>query len=38
MNMSHGVVLLIALAAGLLIGASKPQWVSTLTGGLVGGS
>lgn len=35
MKWSHLAVLLIALAAGLIIGASKPALVSSATGGLV---
>lgn len=35
MKMSHLVVLVIALAAGLIIGAMKPALVQTLSGGLV---
>lgn len=35
MQMSHLIVLLLALAAGLIIGASKPGLVSSLSGGLV---
>lgn len=35
MKVSHIIVLLVALAAGLIIGAKKPGLVSTLTGGMV---
>lgn len=34
-KMSHVVVLLVALAAGLIIGAKKPSLVSTLSAGTI---
>jgi len=37
MKVSHIIVLLVALAAGLIIGAKQPGIVSTLTGGMVSG-
>jgi hypothetical protein len=35
LNVSHVVVLFVALAMGLIIGATNPSWVTTLSGGLV---
>lgn len=35
MKISHIVILVLALAAGLIIGAKKPGLVGTLSGGLL---